>query len=268
MKKNLSVYIFAVLAMLVVISCSRKPFRVLDQDEMANIMFDLYIAEAMTKNSTAGFSTNDAQKALINSVMLKNGVTKAVFDSSLVWYSDNMQELTKVNDLVTARLTGIDSIYEKRMNRKLIYKFSDFKEKLPRVFYLDSTTPSLVFRIDSTILRNNGLTKDVKLRFDVLGIDTMTRKLDATIYYHLKDTTLLVRNNILADSNYLFVLNYDIPVVKDIQAPDSINNKFSMNDIDAVAHEIIGVEAYIRLLDTLGISAPVILNNIELELIK
>lgn len=262
MKTRFNIFFLILLGLQIVISCGKKPFSVLDREEMADVVFDLYIADAMSRNSAIDMAKEDAKIALANSVLQKHGITRAVLDSSLVWYSDNMQELSKVNDLVTARLSKIDTIYERKMVQRQIYKAFNFEDKLPRIFYLDTVTPSIAFRLDSIRLSDKGMSENAVFSFDVLGLDTTSHWLQASMYYHLSDTVLILNDTIVGDSSYVFSLDQFPSVIIGKQYADSTQ---IITPTDSLMRGIIAVEAFVKLQNKRNRNSTVILNNIKLQ---
>ena len=187
-------------------ACTRRPLSVLNANDMQTVIEDLYIAEAIYNQTYGEFKTEEEQRILINSVLLKHDITRAKFDSSLVWYSDNLDELNKVNETVGKSLSRLDSIYRDRVPSKRTYKFSDFSiNTMPYSLNLDTTITSLVFRIDSIKLYNDSIEPEkFSLDFDVLGMDTVMQSLNSRIYYQYRDTLIIAIEDSLYNGSYSF----------------------------------------------------------------
>lgn len=84
-------------------SCQvKRPKAVIMDEEMEKILFDYHIAKVMGEE----LPYNEGYKRIlyVESVFHKHGVTKAQFDSSMVWYTRNPNVLSKIYDKVNARL--------------------------------------------------------------------------------------------------------------------------------------------------------------------
>jgi hypothetical protein len=86
-------------ALLFVAACSR-PGAVLDQDRMVAILVDVHKAEGVIEVQPEQYTNDSAKEWLVQSVLEKHGVTKADYDSSLVWYSTHLRDFIRVYDLV------------------------------------------------------------------------------------------------------------------------------------------------------------------------
>lgn len=201
---------FLMISFIVLQACTRRPFSVMSPSEVQKIMEDLYIAEAIYNTNYGGFKNDEEQEKLINSVLLKHDVTRAKLDSSMVWYSDNLDELNKINEAVGKSLTKLDTIYRKNTPSKIIYKFTNFtNENLPISFCLDSTITTLAFHIDSTKLQAKGVLSDFDLSFDVLALDTTINQLESNIYFHYRDTLIVISKDSLYNNSYNFTHKID-----------------------------------------------------------
>lgn len=81
--------------------CSPVPDGILSQKEMQAVMTDMYIAESMISADNETFR-DDAQKlALYESVFRKYNITRAEYDSSLMWYARNLDIYMRVCNMVS-----------------------------------------------------------------------------------------------------------------------------------------------------------------------
>lgn len=102
--------IIALLLTIVMFSCKPSmPDKYLKPSEMADILFDYHLAEGMQNV----LQNNDsiAMRAYELSILNKYGVSKADFDSSLVYYTRHTAMLEKVYDDVVDRLNRESSLY-------------------------------------------------------------------------------------------------------------------------------------------------------------
>lgn len=102
--------IIALLLAIVMFGCKPSmPDKYLKPSEMADILFDYHLAEGMQNV----LQNNDsiAMRAYELSILNKYGVSKADFDSSLVYYTRHTAMLEKVYDDVVERLNRESSLY-------------------------------------------------------------------------------------------------------------------------------------------------------------
>ena len=67
-------------------------------------MYDMYIAESIIDHNYQNFSNAEKKEALIKRVLQKHNISEARWDTSLSWYSDNIDQYLQINDSVKSRL--------------------------------------------------------------------------------------------------------------------------------------------------------------------
>ncbi len=86
-----------------IFSCQvKRPSYILSESRMENILYDYHIAKAMGEE--VPYSESYKRVLYIESVFEKHGITKADFDTSMVWYTRNPDVLFKVYEQVNVRL--------------------------------------------------------------------------------------------------------------------------------------------------------------------
>lgn len=90
--------IFLPIAALVLLACNRVPSHVIQPEEMARLMADVRMADAVVVNNGREYHTDAARIALKQAVFERNGVTEAQFDTSLVWYGHNIERYQEVTN--------------------------------------------------------------------------------------------------------------------------------------------------------------------------
>ena len=89
-------------------ACKGVPDYVVQPDEMAVLMADVRMADAVVSIQAREYSDDTARLALRRAVFGRHGVTEAQFDTSLVWYGHNIgkyQEVTQMSiDILEQRL--------------------------------------------------------------------------------------------------------------------------------------------------------------------
>lgn len=77
-------------------SCRRTPEGVLNQDEMASLMADIHIGEAVVDYNYSQFPNDSTRKLLRQSIYAAHGVTDAQVDTSFAWYGNHIEDYLKV----------------------------------------------------------------------------------------------------------------------------------------------------------------------------
>ena len=86
------------------LSCGRTPHGVMSVNEMADLIVDLQIAEAYIDSHIGEYTSDSSKLVLKQSVFKKHGITQEDYDSSLVWYSHNMEDYIKAHDKAIGKL--------------------------------------------------------------------------------------------------------------------------------------------------------------------
>lgn len=105
--------LFTLLLFLISISSCKKNDYVLSNSKMENILYDLYIGEAVIDNNNSGMRSEQFKRDYYLSVLAKNGVTEDQYDSSLVYYGQNIDEYYKIYDKVVVRLEKEEIKFER-----------------------------------------------------------------------------------------------------------------------------------------------------------
>lgn len=85
-------------------ACSKVPDGILSEKEMQRVVKDMMIAQSMTSGDSKSYPNNETKLALYEGVFRKYGITRAQYDSSLVWYGRNLDIYMKVYERVLADL--------------------------------------------------------------------------------------------------------------------------------------------------------------------
>lgn len=178
-----------ILCTLALISCSKH--NILSEQKIEEVLYDIYLTEAMYDVKYTDFNSEDRRYELFSSVLKKHNITKPQLDSSLIWYSDNPEVFIRVNDSVMSKLKqdikSLDIKYvEQKNNENTALAF------LPAYFYLSLEQPLLRFNIDSL-----EISKYRNFEFNVSTLSALPQdSLLLSIVYIYKDTTI-------TDSQYL-----------------------------------------------------------------
>lgn len=98
-----SLHIFLLL-LLLLMSCGKTPGGVLSQNEMADLIADLQLADAYIETHSNDFESDSSKMVIKQSVFKKHGITQKDYDSSLVWYAHNMEDYIKAYDKAAKKL--------------------------------------------------------------------------------------------------------------------------------------------------------------------
>jgi len=100
-------HIFILFSIILLSSCLSRPDYVLDEDKMIEVLCDVHRSEGLLEmqqmQSTITYN-EDYKKNVMAAVLVKNGITRAQYDSSLVWYGQNLKYLVKVYGKVQKQL--------------------------------------------------------------------------------------------------------------------------------------------------------------------
>lgn len=186
-------------------SCSPVPDGVLSQKKMQAVVTDMQIAEAMI-NTDKGKYKDDAHKlALYESVFRKYHITRAEYDSSLMWYAKNLDRYMQVYNMISkdveARISSLGDV-EKTFTSSAIQDSTDI---WPRRSYLtfsqNSPFNGTVFRVEPDEPFPSGSTFTLTMR--VWGITaTMKHKPELRICVDQEDTTITINDRIRRDGLY------------------------------------------------------------------
>lgn len=196
---------------MVVFSCQNRPSEVLSRKKMENVMYDMYIGEAIIESEYQKFIDHQNKEALINQILEKHKISEARWDTSLSWYSDNIDIYIQINDSVKSRLQRSQKKVELLIAEHAARK-SEFDEKsadyIPPNFYIAGIgcDRGFKFALDSAQLVERFSDKDsLSFCFSVLGvfpIDSYSLKTMLQIKY--SDTTLYQSSKLEENKSYRF----------------------------------------------------------------
>ena len=139
-------------------------------------MYDMYIAESIIDHDYKNFNLPEKKEALINQVLDKHKISEARWDTSLSWYSDNIDQYLQINDSVKSRLERNQKVAQ-QLNMQHIALQRRF-EKKPDNYIPDNIhiaglgcERGFKFKLDSTELAERYLDNDtIFFSFKVLGL--------------------------------------------------------------------------------------------------
>lgn len=220
MKKRNLLYLFSFVFIAgSVLSCSKE--KVIPRDKMVAILHDIQLAETLHQVKFSDFQTKSQKDALVEGVLMKHGITQAQLDSSLVWYSDNVELYNRVNDSVI-------STFKREVSRINMNAPEDFLTKrkdyvlLPEHFYLSELQPALTFNIDSAGIK---YFPDFKVRFKSMWVADST-DVEFLVSYMYADTVITQQDKVINDSVYIATIpNLNDSTLKNISGYIRLNSQ-------------------------------------------
>ncbi len=216
------IYTCFILILVVFGSCSRRPGYVLPEDEMMDVLYDIQIAQAIYRSGN-DFDTDEKKDALIEGVLRKHKISQAELDSSLLWYSDNIELYRTINDSVSARLRAQSDLLMASRSGYLSER-TNTSYLIPPSFHLNEYIPTMSFDIDSFSIKTIDLAKFI-FKFNVQGLSSF-QKAEAAIYFTYKDTIVKDIKVIDKNTSYVFTKpNLADSLLKNISGYVHIQNK-------------------------------------------
>lgn len=83
-----------IVACLLTTACQNRPRNVISRSKMENVLHDYHLAQGII--AVLPDSESYKQDKIIEAVFEKHNITKADFDSSMIWYNRNAKELSKI----------------------------------------------------------------------------------------------------------------------------------------------------------------------------
>lgn len=208
---NLFKYLLFLNLAMMVFSCQNRPNEVLPRKKMERVMYDMYIAEAIIENDYHLFDLPEKKESLIDQVLEKHKISEARWDTSLSWYSDNIDLYLQLNDSVKSRLQRNQLIIT-NLNLKQAAENKEFEVKaadyIPSSFYIASLgcDRGFKFKLDSTQLAEKFMDKDsIYFRFKTLGIYPMDiYSLKAMLRIEYSDTIIYEASKLQENKSYIF----------------------------------------------------------------
>lgn len=144
-QRNRAAFIAMALVMAAFAACNRVPGYVIQPDDMAQLMADVRMADAVVSIQRTDYSTEASKLALKNAVFERHGVTAEQFDTSLMWYGRNIgiyQDVTKKSiEILEQRLKDASILAAGEAAMSVSGDSVDIWDG-PRVFPITNRSPS------------------------------------------------------------------------------------------------------------------------------
>ncbi len=180
--KKIDIVILGLLSLMLSGCRLKRPENVLSPKKMEQFLYDYHLAQAITQD----FSKDEryTTMAYVDWAYSKNGITKEQFDASLIWYTRNPKELTRIY---------------KRLQNRVDQEYKDVSRSLSQIEKKSYSIPSgdsvNLWYLDRTSLLN---TSDYMNRITYkVGNDT-TIYLGDTISLNLNGTFISIDSGVPA----------------------------------------------------------------------
>ena len=194
---------------MMVSSCQNHPREVLNRKSMEQLMYDVYVAEAIMENDYHNFNTPEKKEAYINEVFKAHEVTQAQWDTSLSWYSDRIDLYLKMNDSVKVRIQRIRKDIDRQVDRLNAQQFVDPSLLSPSYippfysFLMPVAKKGFTFRLDTADIRSRVSDDHFSFTFSVIGIPPQfTSNLSSMLTLVYADTTISQSHEIRENKTY------------------------------------------------------------------
>ena len=136
-------YLFLLMLAMMVLSCHNRPSEVLPRKKI--------------DHDYQNFTLPEKKEALINHVLEKHKISEARWDTSLSWYSDNIDQYLQINDSVKSRLQREQNVVQKlsMQNAAMLEEFNiKPRDYIPRNYHIAGLgcDRGFKFMLDSTQL--------------------------------------------------------------------------------------------------------------------
>lgn len=176
-------------------SCGENDKQVLNRDEMISVLHDIQLSEALFQMDYNNYNTKQKKDAVIDDVLQKHRITQAQLDSSLVWYSENVDLYNKVNDSIIGTLKKeTNNLRENRPENPDKISTKD----IPAYVFFSSKKPTFSFSLDSLATKNY---PNFKLKFKALGFSS-DFPADFYVQYNYADTLVIDTQKVNNNSSY------------------------------------------------------------------
>ena len=93
-----------ILAMAALSACGSSPDGAIDQEEMAELMADIHMADSYLDTHNDEFESDSSRQAFKQAIFARHNVTIEQFDSSMTWYGHHLDKFMDVCDRTIAIL--------------------------------------------------------------------------------------------------------------------------------------------------------------------
>jgi len=231
------IFFFFITGSILFSSCKKNmPSDVIQPAKMEAVLYDYHIAQAMGNEYNG--EERYKKELLIQYVFQKHNTTEAQFDSSLVWYTRNTEELNKIYERVGERLKKSNDIIAAQAGSDVKAKFDPITGdtvdiwRQPKLYRLSSAymTNKLTFIIltDTTYKIRDSFVWKVNSLFLRDSATNKNAEMELSIRYQ-NDSIVSVCHNLIEGKNELYISTDTLPI-KEVRGGvyyggDSLSNK-------------------------------------------
>lgn len=230
---NFRYFLLAICFLATFYSCSNRPDNVLSRNEMTDFLVEIHKLDGALNAKGLGSYDNRQNVYYYNALLKKHGISKAQFDSSLVWYTKNPKKFERIYVDVVEQLTKLDEKVKNgfyhpvdtaalRNIHENIWPLTRTKFDLTK----DSVPAKISFTIKSrqlacndtykfSFLHRSGKSNTAKDQKTIIRIHYSGKKTDSIVCKTANDSilrhytiTLIARRQLRIDSLSGAVLNY------------------------------------------------------------
>lgn len=133
------------IAVFILAACNNRPDGVLDRSEMKEFLIEMHLLDGVLATKAPG-NIQREKEYYYNALMRKHGITKAEFDSSLVYYASKPKQFERMYTQIVERLEG----FELQLRSDTIEQIlPDSLLNVPASYEMWSLDSSYVFTPDS-----------------------------------------------------------------------------------------------------------------------
>jgi len=229
--------------MLLTTACGvKRPRTVLSNQQMSEVLYDYHLTKTLISNRNV--REDEEKQAYMDAVFRKHGITEADFDSSLVWFSHNPEELVKVYDLVSSKMIRTNAILVREMEENdspvQTAQDGDSVDVWPYRRLIRMTDKSLENLLTFSIPADNFYqhSDTLKWTMDIHFLSGKPRRNEAPVVtlqvWYAKDSMIYTRKTITSNGRQNFALSNDtLGKIRSVQGSvyiprQSKNNKLVM----------------------------------------
>lgn len=255
MKKIIIIVIIIVAALASSLSAylANRNSYVPDEERMAEILADIYIADAISqeRGSKNGVNQKKETESAYRTVLNHYGIDKAQYDSAIAWYSHNLEDYAKVYELTVEILSKKEIQYQRVIAQRdsIRTRIAVLNDSIRQNLWphsnnlhwpllpedsLNLDRKNLAFEINLDSLRGGEITLFQKYNFTAKNKLKKSPKMQMIVVYNdtIADTcyTHLVLSRIQKQSTIKKAVRDSIPA---LQLKVDLAQSDDMNDIDA-----------------------------------
>ena len=143
-------------------ACTNRPKDVLDMRDMTDVLVDIHTLDGVFASTSYSRFQEEERDAYYEAILVRHHITKAQFDSSLLWYSRDPKKFEKVYTRVIDQLTAEEAAVKAG-------KYHELLPKASTITHMDLWTDSTRFTLRGDSLSRRPLAFSVADTSLVMG---------------------------------------------------------------------------------------------------